>query len=106
MELRRERREDLQGKIRIHWQDRSGATFGSLGKLVNVSEGGLCADVDRRIEPATVIQIESRDIGVAGLAVVRHCRQKGMGYRLGIQFTSGLKHGTRKLAENSSVRKY
>jgi hypothetical protein len=104
MELRRQGREQVQGKIRIHWQDRSGATFGSLGRLVDVSEGGLCADVDRRIEPATVVQIESSDARVAGLAVVRHCRQKGMGYRVGIQFTSGLKRTGRNLPESSAAR--
>jgi len=105
MELRRETRIEVPGRIRIHWQDRSGATFGSLGRLVNASEGGLCADLERRIEPNTVVQIESRDVRVAGLAVVRYCRSKGMGYRLGLQFSSGQKLGMHNRSENSSVGK-
>lgn len=86
MEKRQTNRSALQGKIRINWRDASGASFGSLGKLIDVSGSGLCADIDRRIEPRTSVLIESRDARVAGVAVVSHCRTKGMGYRVGIHF--------------------
>jgi hypothetical protein len=90
MELRRVDRAPAAGKIRIHWHV-DGLTFGSLGRVVDISEGGMCVDLDRRIPAGCVIQIESHEHKLAGLAVVRHCRQKGMGFRLGLQFSGGLK---------------
>ncbi|MBE0656398.1 MAG: PilZ domain-containing protein [Bryobacteraceae bacterium] len=86
MELRRGNREARDGKIRINWRDASGASFGSVGKLIDVSGSGMCADIDRRIEPNTPVLVESRDARVAGTAVISHCRSKGMGYRVGIHF--------------------
>lgn len=103
MELRQLSREAVQGKVRIHWKDRSGATFGSLGRLLNVSEWGLGAQIERKIETGTVVLIESRDVHVAGLAVVRYWYPKGMDYRVGIQFTNRLSRPPRILRENSSV---
>jgi hypothetical protein len=103
MELRQLGREAVQGKVRIHWKDRSGATFGSLGRLVNVSEWGLGAEMERKIEPGTAVHIESRDVHAAGLAVVRYCYPKAMGYRVGIQFSNRLSRQPRNQRENSSV---
>lgn len=86
MELRRTGRNALKGKIRIHWREDSGSTFGSLGSLVDASGSGVCADIDRRIDPGTAVQIESREASVAGTAVISHCRLKGLGYRVGVHF--------------------
>ncbi|MBA3973622.1 MAG: hypothetical protein C0504_05295 [Candidatus Solibacter sp.] len=104
MNLRQLKREEIQGKVRIHWRDRSGATFGSLGRLLDISELGMGAELERRIEPGTVVHIESRDVHVAGVAVVRHCYQKGMGYRVGIQFNNRLNRQVHNLRENSRGR--
>ncbi len=91
MELRDGVRQYMGGKVRIHWSEPSGATFGCVGRCFEVSTGGMCIDIDRRIAKGSVVQIESHELKVVGLGIVRHCRQKGMGFRLGLQFSDGLK---------------
>jgi hypothetical protein len=103
LELRRVDRDSVDGKIRLNWRDQMGATFGSMGRLVEVSTGGVRVDLDRRIEIGLTVQIESSDLKVAGLAVVRHCRQKGMGFRLGLQFGDGPKQIRRKPSESPAA---
>ncbi len=91
MDLRQTGRCQIQGRVRVHWGDPSGATFGSLGRIQEASATGFSVDMDRHIAIGHVVQIESHDLKVVGLAVVRHCSQKGMGFRLGLQFSGGLR---------------
>ena len=53
---------------------------------MNSSPTGTCIEIDRRINHGLIVQIESHDLKFAGLATVRHCSPKGMGFRLGLQF--------------------
>lgn len=106
LELRKVQRDPVEGKIRVNWRDRTGATFGSMGRLVEVSDGGVRVDLDRRIEAGLTVQIESADLRIAGLAVVRHCRQKGMGFRLGLQFGDGPKQIRRKPSESPAAENH
>jgi hypothetical protein len=60
-----------------------------MGRISDSSSGGFCVDLDRRIAAGSTVQIESHELRIAGLAVVRHCVAKGMGYRVGLQFDGG-----------------
>jgi|GEM_PF-1364913 len=78
-----------QGKVRINWKDPGGASFGGMGRLVNRSPGGICVDLERQIPAGMLVQIESHDLRVVGLAVVRYCRPKGLNFRLGLSYGGG-----------------
>lgn len=96
----------MGGKVRIHWSEPSGATFGSMGRCLDVARGGLCVDIDRRIAIGSVIQVESHELKVVGVAVVRHCRQRGMGFRLGVQFSGGLKQINERPSESLAAERH
>lgn len=91
MNSRLKERELTQGKLRINWKDPGGASFGGMGRLVNRSPGGICVDLERQIPAGMLVQIESHDLRVAGLAVVRYCRPKGMNFRLGLSYGGGIR---------------
>ncbi|HNY39607.1 MAG TPA: hypothetical protein PKJ41_04400 [Bryobacteraceae bacterium] len=89
LELRQRGRQLTQGKVRVNWRDSSGASFGCVGRVSNASARGFCIDLDRRIITGQTVLIESSDLKAAGLAVVRHCQPKGMGFRVGLQYEGG-----------------
>ena len=90
MELRASDRKLAAGKVRLHWSEPNGTTFGCVCRVINTSSGGLCVDIERGIAIGSIVHIESSDLKVAGVAVVRHCRPKGMGFRIGLRVGGGL----------------
>lgn len=91
LNLRQSARQLAQAKIRINWRDDAGSSYGSVGRITNSSTNGFCVQLDRRISAGTTVQIEAPELKTAGLAVVRYCHAKGMGFRVGLQYEGGPK---------------
>jgi len=106
MELRESGRYEAQGKVRVHWRGDEGATYERVGRVSEVSRSGMCLVLENRIPIGTEVRIESTDVKVAGLAIVRHCRNKGMAFRLGLQFSGGLKRLTQIPGENVAPQQH
>ncbi len=89
-EERRHVRHPLPGKIKVHWRTAEGHSFNAPAKCVNISRGGLRLELDRAIAVDTLVNIESPEFRIAGVAHVRHCVPKGLRFVIGVEFGGGL----------------
>lgn len=78
------------GKVRLHWRDRGGCTFQINARCLDISRTGVKLEIARAIEPLTLVNLHSPEFRIAGVAVVRHCDRKGLGWVAGLQFAGGL----------------
>lgn len=87
---RRYPRVDQMGKIRLNWRDAEGKSYQANAKCLNISRTGLRVTLDRSVPPSTLVNLHSPDFRLAGVAMVRHCKPKGLAFEAGLQFAGGL----------------
>lgn len=78
------------GKVRVNWRDPSGFSHQVNGKCLDISRQGVRLELEKQIAPATMVNVQSPDFRIAGVAMVRHCARKGLGWVAGLQFAGGL----------------
>lgn len=78
------------GKVRVNWRDGSGCSFQANARCLDISRLGVKVELDRAIEPMTLVNVQSPDFRIAGVAMVRHCNRKGLNWVAGLQFAGGL----------------
>ncbi|QOY85355.1 PilZ domain-containing protein [Paludibaculum fermentans] len=89
-EERRHVRHPLPGKVKVHWRTVEGHSFHSPAKCLNISRGGIRLELERAIPVGTLVNLECLQFRIAGVAHVRHCVAKGMGFVVGVEFGGGL----------------
>jgi hypothetical protein len=88
----------------MHWRDAEGASFATVARCVDISAAGMKLRLDKRVATGTIVQLECSELHMVGVAVVRHCRAKGLTYEAGIQFAGGLNwSGEATLKESGTV---
>ena len=87
---RRHERLPFRGRIRISWQD-DGVGRMIIGVCDDASRGGLRIVSPTRIDLRSYVQLEGLDFKLFGSACVRNCHREGMGYKLGLEFSGGIK---------------
>lgn len=87
---RRHSRFALPGKIKLHWRTAEGHSFHLPAKCVDISRSGLSLEIERAIPVGTMVQLESPDFRIAGVAYIRHCAPKAIRFVVGIEFAGGL----------------
>jgi len=81
----------VERKVRLHWKDQDGLLKSTMAKAKDVSSRGLRVELDRAIALETLVNLECRELKVAGVAVVRHCRRSSVNhYTVGLEFAGGL----------------
>lgn len=90
LEQRRHERQPLAGKVKLHWKTAEGLSYSATGKVLDVSKGGVRLKVDRRLEPDTLVHLESGDLRATGMVRVRHVKPAGLQWEVGLEFTGGL----------------
>jgi hypothetical protein len=73
--------------LKIRWKDKNGASHREYAELEDISEGGICLQMESQIAPGTQIAILYPRGRYEG--VVKHCRLEADGYVLGVQFLPG-----------------
>jgi hypothetical protein len=81
-------RKPAQSRVWVRWVDDEGMPLGGRARSVDVSERGLRVLLDHRVNPYSYVHIESHELKLAGLAIVRHCSRQGMGWTAGLQVGS------------------
>jgi len=74
----------------MNWREPDGNSFQVVAKCLDISKLGMRVELDKRIAAATVVNLQSMDFRIAGVAVVKHCRAKGLKFVAGLQFAGGL----------------
>jgi|WetSurMetagenome_2_1015567.scaffolds.fasta_scaffold1204006_2 hypothetical protein len=90
-DFRGKARQRIPGKLKVHWHTAEGHSFHKPAVCLDISATGAQLEIETGIAPSTVVQLESPHFKIVGVAVVRHCQNKGMKFRVGVEFSGGLK---------------
>jgi len=74
----------IDAQLQICWEEGKGLRRQIRARTIDVSKMGLQVESERAIATGTVVTVFSAGFSPIGRASVRHCTQKGMGYRLGL----------------------
>ena len=88
-DLRRKPRHQLDGALRILWEDSDGREVISRAQIVNISESGLQLRVEDKIPVRTYISCNEPRLGVTGRGSVRYCHFTKGKFVVGIEFLGG-----------------
>jgi hypothetical protein len=83
-------RRPIPGKVKLYWRPPEGGSQAVVGRARNISVQGMLVLVDRPVEVGTLVQLESSDFRLAGIAVVRHARRQALNWLVGLEFGGGL----------------
>lgn len=89
-ERRRHPRREHPGKVKLYWRTPEGHSFSAAAKILDISQSGLRVEVNSRPAAGAMVQVESQDLRIAGVAFVRHVVPSGLKWRVGLEFTGGL----------------
>jgi hypothetical protein len=84
----REQRFKVSFSVSLMWQERPGELRRLAGRCADLSSEGMSVEVKDRISPGAVVQVESKDFGRMGHAIVRFCRRDPMRFHIGLKFSA------------------
>ena len=89
--VRHENRRFHDGLYIVTFQEPGRPVCSEHVRATDISRGGLCIEVPQGFVAGTPVLVQGDGIPRMGSAVVRHCTQRGMAYRVGIEFGEELK---------------
>jgi|SRR5579862_1043179 hypothetical protein len=92
-EERRASRFRYIGVIFLSWTEPGGDNH-VMGRCLDISEGGLGVEVARRIFVGTEVRVQADWVILNGVATVRHSRELGGVFHLGLQLKQPLSRET------------
>jgi PilZ domain len=81
----------VDSAIQVLWRDRSGTDNTVNGRVIDVSEAGIRIKVPAPIEKGVYVTMSAPKVPLQGTGSVKSCRQQGLSYVIGLEFTSGLR---------------
>lgn len=81
------------GKVKLHWKSPQGFTCQQVAACLDILRRGAKLELRSAIPLGTILQLESREIRIAGVAYVRHCKPKGMRLACGVGILGGVEWG-------------
>ncbi|MBN2242741.1 MAG: PilZ domain-containing protein [Acidobacteria bacterium] len=91
---RRQDRELCADLVKVLWESGSGATACEWGILEDISPSGACLEMERKIEPDTLVSMEFPTDSCR--ARVIYCRFDKVKYFVGVEFAEGYRWSRRK----------
>ncbi len=88
-EQRRHSRVRYIGVVFLSWEEPGGDDNDDnhvMGRCVDISQGGLAVQLSKRIFVGTEVRVRADWVKLDGLATVRHSREAGGVFQLGLQF--------------------
>ena len=74
----------IDAQLQICWEEGKGVRRQIRARAIDASKLGVQVESERAIATGTVVTVFNANFSPIGRASVRHCTQKGMGYRLGL----------------------
>ena len=90
-DLRRQARRSCSQPIGIMWRDTAGDDKFMNAPARDISESGVGLQIPEPVAVRSFVTLSAEKLGIHGRASVRHCSRQGLTYRIGVEFTSGLK---------------
>jgi hypothetical protein len=89
-EYRRHERRRLRGQVELSWAAPGGKTCAVTANCLDVSVYGMLIESPSAVAAGTELRARLPGSGVSGEAVVRHCKQYGPWFRIGLRFVGAL----------------
>ncbi len=89
---RKLQRSDYKGEIRVSWDDPNAGTRYANARCVDISETGVAIHMHQHIAPRSIVDFRIEALKLAGRAIVRHCGKRGAYFRIGLEFSGGLRY--------------
>ena len=74
--------------VSLVWQEKSGGVKRLTGRCVDFSSEGIGLEAKDRVSLHTPVQVESKEFGRMGHAIVRFCQRDKLRYQIGCRFTT------------------
>jgi hypothetical protein len=84
----REERFKVSFSVSLLWQEKTGEIRRIAGRCVDLSSEGMAVEVKDRVSQGTAVQVESKEFGRMGHAMVKFCRRDRMRYVIGCSFSA------------------
>ncbi len=84
-------RVEYTGEITVSWDDPLGGTHYASTRCVDVSEGGVSLQMYEAMPLRAYVTFRIDGLKLAGRATVRHCSKRGAYFRIGLEFSGGLR---------------
>lgn len=81
----------MDSPVQALWRDRSGSDNSVNGRVVDVSALGIRIRVPAPIEKGAYVTFNASKVPLQGTGSVKSCKQQGLGYMIGLEFTGGLR---------------
>lgn len=81
----------MDSPVQALWRDRSGVDNAVNGRVVDVSETGIRIRVPAPIDKGAYVTFNASKVPLQGTGSVKSCKQQGLAYLIGLEFTSGLR---------------
>ena len=89
--LRREQRIQFAGRVEVTWTAPDGSPRLTTGNCADISAQGMRMETGDAIPVRSYVQFAVKNSPLRGTASVRSCDRKGMHFRIGMEFTGGLR---------------
>ena len=80
--------------IEVHWRDNAGGRQKMIANLEDISESGVCLQMDSEIPLNTILTVSGPKGDYVGQ--VRYCVYRDIGFFVGVQFDPGSKWSKRQ----------
>jgi len=87
-EKRRSQRIDLNEPASLHWQLEDGNVFSQKATLVNLADDGALITAAHKVPLRQLVQLKVPSWNVDTAATIRHVRQKGLQYSIGLELNN------------------
>ncbi len=92
--LRRHERVSEPSSVEIIWADRNGEDRFQRVDTLDISDLGMQIVMTESLQERSYVTVRSEKLRVHGTASVRSCVRKGLKYRVGLEFSAGLRWKT------------
>lgn len=90
-DLRREERQACAQLIGVMWRDASGDDKFMNAPVRDLSPRGGGLEIVEPVEVRSTVLLRAEKLGIHGQGVVRYCSRQGFKYRVGVEFTGGMR---------------
>lgn len=103
--LRRSDRVTVESPVQVLWTDSSGTDKSVNGRTVDISEQGIRIRTPEPLVRGTYVTFLAAKVPLQGRASVRSCRQQGLAYLVGLEFSGGLRWKPKKTGTGNGDKK-
>jgi hypothetical protein len=90
-DLRREDRQLCDQLMGIMWRDAAGDDKFMSAPMRDLSPSGAGLQLIEPVEVRSTVILRAEKLGIHGQGLVRYCSRQGIKYKIGVEFTGGMR---------------